>query len=251
MSELRGDFFDRLEAELRAAADRPQPRLGRARATARTAAVAAGVIAVLALALVPVLALLGDGDRATAPAADVLAEPGTVIPAGEGSPPRDVDHLVVATGSAPRAGSWQLETWTSDGVKDPQTGAVYEPPGLPCLGVFLVDSSPDSFKGAGGQCGVMPRTPGFTRVQLEAFPQPQGPKEVLIFGRVPDEATAVVVTSHGDEVVRRATPLDGADGNRYYVVAVTGEIKEGAVNWIGADGRPGSRGIELMPPMTR
>lgn len=57
------DFFDRLELELRAAAERPHRLWPAFTPAGRTALAAAAAAAAIALALVPVLALLEGGER--------------------------------------------------------------------------------------------------------------------------------------------------------------------------------------------
>jgi hypothetical protein len=232
------DFFGRLEAELREAATRkPRARLS---PTPRTVAGVAVVVAAGALALVPVLLLGGGAGRShDASSGREPAPVGTVINRGGES------HTVVATGSAPLAGPWQMETYASTRLADPDSGEVYQPAGLRCLGLFLVDPPP--LGGAGGQCGEFPRTPGFSRMQ--SIPSVAGkPRELLVYGRAPEEASAVVLTGESG-FERRLKPLEGlgpADGD-YYLFAVPAGMS-GRVNWVDATGEPGSPGLALLPP---
>lgn len=235
------DFFDRLEADLRDAAARtPRARLS---PTPRAVAVLAVTLAAGALALVPVLLLGSDGGAGRGHDASSGRDPapvGTVIDrAGE-------PHTVVATGSAPVAGPWQMETYTSTRLADPENGEVYQPAGLRCLGLFLVDPPPLGGAG-GGQCGEFPRTPGFSRMQ--SIPSYAGdPRELLVYGRAPEEASAVVLTGE-DGVEQRVKPLEGlgpADGDYYLFAVPTGT--SGRVNWLDATGEPGSAGLALLPP---
>jgi hypothetical protein len=235
------DFFDRLEAELREAAARP--RRARLSPTARAVAVVAVVLAAGALALVPVLLLGGDGEAGRSHDVSPGRDPapvGTVINRG------GERHTVVATGSAPVAGPWQMETYGSTRLADPESGEVYQPAGLRCLGLFLVDPPPLGGAG-GGQCGEFPRTPGFSRMQ--SIPSAAGePRELLVYGRAPEEASAVVLTGE-DGLERRVKPLEGlgpADGDYYLFVVPAGT--NGRVNWLDATGEPGSRGLALLPP---
>jgi hypothetical protein len=230
------DFFERLELELRrAAARRPRRSAG-----VSTAAVAMATASVLALLLVAALALLGGGDRAV----EVTSPPG-VTPVGHVVDRGGERHTVVATGVAPFAGPWQMETYGSTKLADPETGEVYQPAGLRCLGLFLVNPRPGA---GGGQCGEFPRTPGFSRVQATVPPIKGGAREILVYGRVPETATAVTLTQRSS-LLRQAKPFEGlgpADGD-YYLLAVPPDTK-GRVNWLDRDGKPGSRGIELLPP---
>ncbi len=238
------DFFATLELELREAAVRPPRR----RAPAlRTLVPAALVTALLALALVPVLALLGDGERRDRPAdADAVAPVGTVYEPGQGTPPRTTRSTVVATGVAPVAGAWQLESYASDRLVDPDTGEEYQAAGLPCLGVFLVESRPQV--GGSGACGEFPRTPGFGRIQLSPMGAAGGPREVLVFGRVPKEASRVVIEVDG-KTRRAIEPFPGPPGENgdFYLIPIPPEWDSGRVNWLDESGNEGSRGIDLMP----
>src|SRR5918998_3527529 len=146
------EFFGRLETDLRAAAER------RPRREVPVPAIA--VAALLALALAPVVLVLGSGDEAGAPGQR----------SGPEAPQRlDIpgfpDAKVVATGTAPVAGPWEILTYRSVKLDDPETGEVYQPAGLRCLGIRLLDPPADRFGGLSGQCGEFPRTPGVSRVQ--------------------------------------------------------------------------------------
>ena len=246
------DFFGNLELELRAAAERGpgrRPVLSSAREVLVPAVL---TLILLAIALVPVLVLLGDGggrgtpDRTTS--ASDLPPVGTVFEPGEGTPPRETQSTVVATGVAPVAGPWQMETYASTRLADPETGEEYQPAGLRCLGIFLQDPPGVGEPHGGGQCGEFPRTPGFSRVELAVSDARGQAEEILVYGRVPPEAVAVVVTVNGVER-RRVEPLPGpAEVNGdFYLVATPPQWAGGRVNWIDENGREGSRGHELLP----
>jgi hypothetical protein len=266
------DFFESLEVELRAAAERGPRRRPAWLPGAGGVAAGAAVLALLAVALVPALVLLGDGDD---PADEPAAVPGpapvgTVIPKGEGTPPRSEESTVVATGVAPVAGPWQMETYASTRLADPETGEEYQPAGLRCLGIYLLDPPNTNVPAGGGQCGEFPRTPGFGRVQM-TVPDGQGARrfacrgsarcrrpgggampeelrELLVYGRVPAEATAVVITVDGVER-RRVEPLPGPpqEEGDFYLIPVPPEWENGRVNWLDERGNEGSRGHALMP----
>jgi hypothetical protein len=255
------DFFGRLELELRAAADRPPPRTPDWRAAARGGWVALVVAAVLALALVPVLLVLGSGDGGDRGAADRALPPvGTVIPKGTGNPPRDSDHTVVATGRAPVAGPWQLEVWRGSGVSNPKTGEIYLRAGGACLGIVLLEPPDPYLGGPSGFCSPnrklgFRKTPGFSRQQLSVTAGRRVPgrrrlrvEEILVYGVVPERAAAVVLESPNVRV--RVEPMPGPNGARrdFYLVAVPAKVEKGRVNWLDADGNPASRGIALLPP---
>jgi hypothetical protein len=262
------DFFGRLELELRAAAERPPRRMPDWRAAARGGGVALVVAAVVAVALIPVLVVTGGGDggdrsadkRPEAKAA--LPPVGTVIPKGTGYPPRDSEHTVVATGRAPVAGAWQLEVWRGSGVSNPKTGEIYLRAGGACLGIVLLEPPEPHLRGPSGFCSPnqklgFRKTPGFSRQQLTVTTgrripgrRRHRPEEILVYGVVPERASAVVLSAPGVKV--RAEPQAGPKGRRrdYYLIALPADpdLEKGRVNWLDVDGNPGSRGIRLLPP---
>ena len=238
MSEAGSGFFERLELELRDAAERPVRRVPR---PGPVLAVVTGLV-VLAVALVPALVVLGgDSERA-----------GDLRDGGPGSAPAPVGsvvqradgpHVVVATGTTRVAGAWQMETYTSDRLADPETGEEYQPAGLPCLGLVVLAEG-----GLGGQCGEFPRTPGFSPLQ-ESVPNLGPAREILVYGRAPERASAVRVTARGEAPIE-ADRFEGPAGTRgdFYLVAVPPDLEDARVNWYDGAGRPGSRGHSLLPP---
>ena len=245
-----GDFFGALALELHAAARRSPRR--RTRLGDLAGVLAAAVL--LAAAALVALSVLGGGDqsRQPDPAASQPAPVGTVIPRGEGTPPRERPSTVVATGTARGIGPWQLEASRSIRLADPESGEVYQPEGLRCLTLYLLDPPDDQVLGASGQCGEFPRTPGFSRLQTGASRRQTGAKPVLVYGRVPRRATAVRILVPGERSIS-ARLHKGPKSSRgdFYAVAVTPPLPGARINWFDEKGRPGSRGIGLMPPITR
>jgi hypothetical protein len=252
------DFFEALELELRAAAER------RPRATpgigAGVGALAAGLV--LLAAVFVVLAVLNGGGSDDSDSVVAGPKPdrvGTVIADGEGSPPRPARSTVVATGTVRYAGPWQLETYRGKGLKDPETGEVYEPAGLGCLMLYLLDPPLNRGPAGAGFCGAQPRTPGFSRAQMSVPSRARSadgtavhPRQVLIYGQAPERAKYVVITvPNGLRMrVRVQTGPPGVRGD-FYLVAVPSRLGSGArINWLDADGNKGSRGTRLMPPLT-
>jgi hypothetical protein len=192
--------------------------------------------------------LLGDGDTDERTDTAALAPVGTVYEPREGTPPRHTRSTVVATGLAPVAGPWQMETYTSTRLADPKSGEEYQPAGLRCLGVYLLDPPNSLGPTGGGQCGEFPRTPGFSRVQMTVRNNQGEAREILVYGRAPPEATAVVITVDGES--RRAVePFAGPPGARgdFYLIPIPPEWERGRVNWLDGNGNEGSRGHALMP----
>jgi hypothetical protein len=231
------DFFTRLEAELRRAAEHPAPTWRRRLPAPGAALAVAAVAGALALALVPLLAVLGGGGAA--PQAPAWRPSPSEPPRVGEVVQRDGDtRTVVATGSTPVGGPWQLEAYTGSEAE-------------PCLNVVLRDEGIDHGQGGWGGCGDDPRTPGFARLQHSLPNAPgAGPvREVLVYGRVPQAASAVVITVDG-EIRERVRPFDGPPGVRgdFYLVAIPPDLTSGRVNWLDGNGRAGSGGIELLPP---
>jgi hypothetical protein len=201
----------------------------------------------------------GGGDSAQVTGGPKLDPVGTVIPKGEGNPPRTRRSTVVATGTLRLAGPWQLEIQPSERLTD-SNGEVIQPAGLRCVGLFLLDPPRVRGRTGAGYCGPFPRTPGFTRGQLDV-PLPRRtsdgrrvhPSVVLIYGRAPERAEFITLTVPNR--LRMRSPVH--EGPRsmpgdYYLTAVPPGIGKGArINWLDKDGRPGSRGIPLLPPVTR
>jgi hypothetical protein len=257
------DYFDSLELQLRAAAERPPRGLTRWPDATRIVAATLAVAAAVGVSVAFALAFLGGGDARQHVAA-TPAPVGTVIPKGEGKPPRSSDSVVVATGRAPVTGPWQLEVSGSSGVKDPQTGEVYLRAGGACLTVWVLDPPNRLDRGGSGYCGPtrelgFRKTPGFSRAQHAtsgaARAQPNAgalpAKEVLVFGAVPERATAVVITVRGVPQFRvepQAGPK-GVPGN-FYLIPVKPGLGQARINWLDRNSDEGSRGIGLMPPVT-
>jgi hypothetical protein len=252
------DFFGALERELRAAAERrPRRTIGIGHAIGALAAVA---LLAVAIALAAVVSGGGDGDsaRMTGGPSAKLDPVGTVIPKGKGAPPRLMRSVVVATGRIRYAGPWQLEIQPSERITDGK-GNVIQPGGLRCVWLYLLDPPEVDEPTGSGYCGPFPSTPGFTRGQAhlpsagDAPGEPRTPtRQVLVYGRTPERAKYVVVTVPGR--VRMRSPVEegprgtGAD---YYVVGLPVHVGRGArINWLDKDGKPGSRGIPLLRPIT-
>jgi hypothetical protein len=243
------DFFGALELELRAAAE----RRARRRVTVGQALGGLAAAALLAAAVLVVTAVSGgggSGDTAHVTGGSKPAPVGTVIPKGEGEPPRTKRSVVVATGTTRYAGPWQLEIQGSERLT--WKGEVIQPAGLTCVYIYLLDPPGRARVGGGGYCGEQRRTPGFTRGQQNIYELPRAKtRQVLIFGRTPERAEYVLVTTKPAGLRMRSPVLDGPRNMRgdYYVVAVPPHIGRSArINWLDKDGKAGSRGTELLPP---
>lgn len=240
------DFFSALELELHAAAGRRPRRM----VTVGQALGAVAAAALLATAVLLVVAVSGGGDTAHVTGATNPDPIGTHIPRdktlyGNGA-------LVVANGTAPVNGPWQIEVSRTNGERDTH-GEVMWHRGY-CLWLNMLDPPDRNLRGRSGFCGAprslgFRKTPGFSRAQSVARSKPR-PREILVWGRVPDRAAKVVIRAPGrrDIVV---VPKDGPRSfpGRFYGIPVKPPRPGARINWLDASGHPGSRGIRLMPPI--
>ncbi|HEX6585076.1 MAG TPA: RNA polymerase sigma factor [Thermoleophilaceae bacterium] len=249
------DFFGALQLELEAAGRRSPRRRTGLGDMAGVVAAAALVAAAAAVALV----VMGGGDQSNqAPGAARPAPVGTVIPKGEGKPPRQARSVVVATGTAPGVGPWQMEASRSSVFRHGDD--VIQPAGLRCLSLARLGPRRRFFLPSAGQCGEFPRTPGFSRLQFPAVVM-RGDSERaqrlrnrpgIVYGRVPERAARVVVTAP-DGLRLEARPHEGPPSARgdFYAISVPRGHRGARVNWLDRHGKPGSRGITLLPPVSR
>jgi len=244
------DFFSALELELHAAAGR-SPRRAVSVGQAIGGLAAAALLAV-AILLVVAVSGGGDGDTAQVSGARTPDPVGTVIPKGEGNPPRTARSLVVANGVAPVSGPWQIEVSRTKGERDTH-GVVMWHEGY-CLTIVLLDPPGRNMVGGSGFCGGprslgFRKTPGFSRAQTVAPSKPR-PREILVWGRVPDRAAKVVITAPGRRDIA-VVPKNGPKTfpGRFYAIPVRPPRPGARINWRDATGHPGSRGIRLMPPI--
>jgi hypothetical protein len=242
------DFFGALELELRAAAERrPRRPLGVGQALGAVAA-----IALVAAAVLVVVAVSGGGESARLAGGPQPEPVGTVIPKRPGM--HGARTVVVANGVAPVTGPWQLEVNRSKGLKLPNTGEVLEPPGY-CLWFHPLDPPDVAGSGRSGFCGAprslgFRKTPGFSRAQAMTTSRPPA-KEVMVYGRVPDRAAKIIITAPGARPIE-VEPADGPKTfpGRFYAIPMKPGLPGARINWLDAEGQPGSRGIRLMPPIT-
>lgn len=250
------DFFGELELELHAAANR-RPR-GQVTLGQGLGALASAALVAVAIGVVVALSGGGGGGDSAQTTSGPKPDPvGTVITKDKGAPPRMKRSVVVATGTLPYAGPWQLEVQRSEQLK--HEGEVIQPAGLTCMWLYLLEPPGRPEPTGSGYCGDQPRTPGFTRGQADLPNTPRRlgaarvrTKQVLIYGRTPERAKYVVITVPGGLRMRRPVQ-DGPENMRsnYYVVAVPPHIGRGArINWLDENEQRGSRGTRLLPPVS-
>jgi hypothetical protein len=214
------DFFGTLETELRAAAERP------ARRAVPFPAIVVAVL--LALALAPIVLVLGSGS----------AENGSVGPpvkVGQSLDTRPADTTMVTTGVAPVAGRWQLETFVHDGHT--------------CLGLYLPEGDPETRQWFSPFCPVPDgqSLPSFA-AQATWFPH-RNPEEHLVYGWTPEEGTAVELTEDGAVLERVETVEGPGDVDRdFFMMILPDEGVEGHLRWVREDGRVGGTEIRFAIP---
>lgn len=258
------DFFDRLEADLHdAALRRPRPNVPALPAVVATL--------VVALALGATALVLSGHDDGRVPGQSVppgLSPVGTVLPKGSGKLPRERPSMVVANGETRVGGPWQLEVSRIGDQKDPKTGEVYLEAGE-CLLLYQPSLPGHPGPSLGGQCGPgqlgFRKTPGFSRGQSVAPAKVRRadgtrvrPREVLVWGRAPRRASKIVLTiPHRVRIVVDPQPAPPGFKERFgfdaafYAIALPSPkpVAGSRINWLDASGKPGSRGIRLMPPL--
>jgi hypothetical protein len=247
------DFFSALELELHGAAERrPRRPVGLGQALGALAA----LILLASAGLVALAVLRGGGDDGDTAQLAGAREPdpvGTVIPKGEGKPAMGRQRIVVANGVAPVNGPWQIEVNRTKGQRD-TSGQVMWHRGW-CMAIQLLDP-PDRNISRSGFCGAprslgFRKTPGFSSSQTVGPSKPM-PKEILVWGRVPDRAELVVVSAPGGKRIE-VKPTDGPESfpGRFYVIPVKPPMQGARLNWLDSDGKPGSRRHRLLPPISR
>lgn len=158
------------------------------------------------------------------------------------------ERTVVATGAAPVTGPWQMTLHESK--RQVADGDLYEPEGLPCTLLKLLDPSEHTPIIGSGGCGVQRNSPGFTRQQL-TVPAVVGAEvnEILVYGRAPEEADTVEISADGG-VSFRVKTQEGPSGipGDFWLIATPPGLKNGKVHWIDED--RGAQGplVELLPP---
>ncbi len=152
-------------------------------------------------------------------------------------------RTVVATGRAPAAGRWRLIAYESRRLAN--RGDVYSPEGLPCLELHLLGPP----KQRSGNCGLQPKTPGFTRGQTTIFSSTGKRSEVVMYGRAPANADAVEVAAGGKTVsTETIAPPAGVPGRFWLLARPPEDFANGHVYWVDHDSGTRGRPVEVLPP---
>jgi hypothetical protein len=184
------------------------------------AVVGAVVVAVVSLSAAAV-ALGGDG----------LWPVGTTIsgdePPAPGHPPTGVPEKVLATGSSPVAGPWQITEFASQTITD--NGEVIQPEGLPCVKFLLLDP-PSGWPLVGNsQCG---RPSGDLEVMsLPVQDAASGNVEVILWGRVAEGTRAIELSAEEASPIRVAPEPGPADfDGDVWAIAASPDLRKASVS---------------------
>jgi hypothetical protein len=204
-------------------------------------AVVVAVVAVLSLGAA-VVALGWDGQRAV----------GTTIrgdePAGPGHPATGVPETVLASGSSPIAGRWQITEFASEAIAE--NGKVLQPEGLPCVKLLLLDPPPGVGVVGSSQCGL-PRGD----LEVMSLPVPDGASgkvEVILWGRVAQGTDAVELSADGGSPIRVAPEPGPADfAGDVWAIAASPDLDEASVDRLDAQHRRIGPPVDVAADMAR
>jgi hypothetical protein len=174
----------------------------------------------LILALAALLAAAAGAGAATG-LLPVGSKLGVPTLSGEGEPRYTSERVVVATGSAPEAGRWEMTYAETD------RGS--------CVGLRLLDDvipgarGPDLAEGCGDRAsftvGRVGGGDGRTR------------SEYLVHGRVPEQAETVRLTAEGGVVITARTHEGPSDvRGDFYLLATPPGLRNANLFWLNADG---------------
>jgi hypothetical protein len=152
-------------------------------------------------------------------------------PPAPGQPPAGLEEeKVLATGSSPVAGHWQISGYQSNEIVD--QGEVLQPAGLPCLRILLVERQVSPLGGS-GYCGTS------RDFKVASVPATDGREvEVLLWGPAPEEAATVELRAAGG--IKLSAPVH--DGPPEYegdlwVIPAPHTLEDARMVWLDGDGR--------------
>lgn len=146
------------------------------------------------------------------------------------------DQGVLASGTSPVGGPWELIAYESDQSES-------QPAGLPCIKLILANPPKGSPVAGTGFCGELDE--GFGAVSLPMV-SAAGTAELLIVGVAPDTSTAVVLNSDRGAAVRASTYDVGAalGGSNVFVLAAGGDRNTGSVIALDGDGHTVGKALD-------
>jgi hypothetical protein len=164
---------------------------------------------------------------------------GSVIPAGEdpgfehrGPSPK---QTVLARGTTPVGGPWQLTTYRSAGVVDEQ-GESLEARGLPCIRLLL--TAPPSRNPINGSAFCLaPGKPDFNASSIPVLDESSRKNELIIYGFAPTSAAAVQLTAAGGKTIRSDTePGEPEFPGKIWVIAAAPGLEDAELDWVDRTG---------------
>jgi hypothetical protein len=209
----------------------------------------------LALAVVGALLLATAAGAATG-----VLSVGSVIPGGadpgfqhDGASP---EQAVLATGTAPVGGPWQLTTYRSEGILDGE-GNVAEAKGLPCVR-FLLTAPPARNPINGSAFCLAPGKRDFNASSIPVVDESSGKNELIVYGFAPRNAAGVQLTDAGGKSIRSGTePGEPRFPGNVWVIAAPPGLEAAELDWVDQSGnRAGakldaSRHFDRLEPVAR
>jgi hypothetical protein len=165
-------------------------------------------------------------------------------PPAPGHPPAGLEETVLATGTAPVSGPWQVSSHGSRRIVD--KGEVVQAAGLSCLRILLIER-PASPLGGSGYCGTS------RPFEIGSLPASDGKDvEVLLWGPAPEAATTVELTARGGVTIRSPTHEGPADfDGDLWVIPAPHTLDGAKVVWLDQEGRPGAPPLEASDELER
>lgn len=161
-------------------------------------------------------------------------------------PPRT--EAILARGSAPVGGPWEIQSYRSQRLVD--EGRVLQRAGLLCIRLMLSNPPPRAPVVGNGQCGVPGR--GNFDVMNVPVKSPAGRVEVILFGVAPEGARGVELRSSGGKRVRaRRIEAPGSFPGDLWVMPVPHDLGRPRVGWLRPDGKLGAAPRDVTAHLRR
>jgi hypothetical protein len=168
-----------------------------------------------------------------------------VLPVGsviEGGADREFAHngaspeqTVLATGTTPVGGPWQLTTYRSEGIVDDQ-GELVEAKGLPCIRLLLTSPPPTNAINGSAFC-LAPGKAKFNASSIPVVDESSGKKELIVYGFAPRHAAAVeLALSNGGRIRSDTAPGRTTFPGTVWVIAAPPDLETAELTWVDGDG---------------
>jgi hypothetical protein len=173
-------------------------------------------------------------------AASGVLSTGDVIPPNDQSIPPDrrlaVEETVLATGTAPVAGPWQMTAYKSE-------QSAGQPAGLPCVRLVLTDPPEGTPLIGSGFCGEV--GDDFGAASLPAINE-VGDGQLLVFGITPTGTDRIELESPGAQAVQASVRDGGPSFTRgdVFVMALESDADQGELTAVSDDGTKSAKKID-------